>query len=56
VRLDPSSAQAHFSLAEAYAAGGDRDRARSMVQAALALSPPEPLAGALRDALTRYGR
>jgi tetratricopeptide (TPR) repeat protein len=56
VQLDPSNVQARFSLAEAFAAGGDWTRARTMAQSALALSPPEPLASVLREALSRYER
>jgi cytochrome c-type biogenesis protein CcmH/NrfG len=56
VRLEPSNVEAHYNLAAAHAAAGDFGRAIEMAQAGLKLSPPEPLATALRESLAAYQR
>ena len=56
VGLDPKSAGALANLAGAYAAAGAFDRAAETVDAALRLSPPEPLASDLRARAERYRR
>ncbi len=56
VRLEPKSAEALGNLAQAYAIAGDFDRAASTTDAALRLSPPEPLASELARRRALYQR
>ena len=56
IRIDPANIEARYNLAAAHAALGDFDRAVEILEAALTLSPPEPLASAMRERLTLYRR
>lgn len=54
VRLEPANVEARSNLAITYAAIGDFDRAVEAAQAALTMSPPEPLLSGLRARLELY--
>jgi tetratricopeptide (TPR) repeat protein len=56
MRIDPANMEARYNLAAAHAALADVDRAIEILEEALTLSPPEPLASAMRERLTLYRR
>jgi hypothetical protein len=54
IRIEPGNVEAHYNLAAAHAAAGEFDRAVEVLLAGLKLSPPAPLASAMRDSLEKY--
>ncbi len=56
VTLEPANLEAHSNLAAAYAGGGDFERAASVIETALRLNPPGPVASVLRSRLDAYRR
>jgi len=54
LKIDPNYAEARGNLARAFAAGGRFTEAVREVEAAMKLSPAEPLASVLREQLRVY--
>jgi Flp pilus assembly protein TadD len=54
VRVEPSNIEAHYNLAAAHAQSGNYGKAVEVAEAALKLSPAEPMASALRERIAQY--